>query len=258
MYRWIAEDFRQRIESGELAPGSQLPNELELREEYSASRNTVRDAIRWLTNLGLVENRPGRGTFVVNKVDPFVTTLSGDPKTGFGGGEGYRFLSEACQRNRTVTTSPVQVEIQQASAEVAASLKRPERAEVISRSERRYIDSVPWSMQTSFYPMEFADRGAERLRSARNLSEGTVRYLAEALGIEQAGYRDRLLVRAPKSFEAEFFKVPADGRTPVVEMHRIAFDGDGRPIRLTVTVYPADRNQFIFDFGQVPQSNPDW
>ncbi len=45
MYRQIAEQLRLRIESGELAPGSQLPTELVLREEFNASRNTVRDAI---------------------------------------------------------------------------------------------------------------------------------------------------------------------------------------------------------------------
>ena len=63
MYRQIAEDLRTRIEAGELAPGSQLPTELELRERYNASRNTVREAIKWLTPLGLVEVRPGQGTF---------------------------------------------------------------------------------------------------------------------------------------------------------------------------------------------------
>ena len=79
MYRQIADDLRQTIESGTIAPGSQLPTELELRERYNASRNTVRDAIKWLINLGLVATRPGQGTFVVEKIDPFVTTLSGNP-----------------------------------------------------------------------------------------------------------------------------------------------------------------------------------
>ena len=55
------------IESGELPPGSQLPTELELRDRYSASRNTVRDAIKWLTAHDLVETRPGQGTFVVGR-----------------------------------------------------------------------------------------------------------------------------------------------------------------------------------------------
>ena len=45
MYRQIADDLRQKIESGELGSGRQLPTELELRDQYEASRNTVRDAV---------------------------------------------------------------------------------------------------------------------------------------------------------------------------------------------------------------------
>jgi GntR family transcriptional regulator len=36
MYRQIAEDLRRQIEDGEIAPGSQLQTELELRERYNA------------------------------------------------------------------------------------------------------------------------------------------------------------------------------------------------------------------------------
>jgi len=39
MYRQIAEDLREQIESGQLAPGSQLPAELDLRFRHDASRN---------------------------------------------------------------------------------------------------------------------------------------------------------------------------------------------------------------------------
>ena len=251
MYRQIAEDLREQIESGELEPGQQLRTELELRERYNASRNTVRDAIKWLTNLGLVETRPGQGTFVVQKIDPFVTTLTGDPATG-AGGEGATYLSEVAQLDRMPTVSPVQVEIQEASDDMATMLGISKGAEVISRHERRYIDGTPWSMQTSYYPMEFADRGAERLRSARNIDEGTVQYLADTLHIRQVGYRDRITVRAPNATETDFFKLPPDGRVPMYEITRTAYDGNGQPMRLTVTVYPADRNQFIVNVGEVP------
>ena len=81
MYRQIAEDLRRQIEDGELLPGDQLRTELELREKYNASRNTVRDAIKWLITRGMVETRPGQGTFVVQRIIPFVTTLTGDPRS---------------------------------------------------------------------------------------------------------------------------------------------------------------------------------
>ena len=79
MYQQIAEDLRAQIESGALEQGAQLPTELELRDRYESSRNTIRDAIKRLTSQGLVETRPGQGTFVTRRVDPFVTVLTGDP-----------------------------------------------------------------------------------------------------------------------------------------------------------------------------------
>jgi GntR family transcriptional regulator len=256
MYRQIAEDLRAQIESGELEPGQQLRTELELRDRYNASRNTVRDAIKWLTNLGLVETKPGQGTFVVQKIDPFVTKLSGDPQIGIGADEGANYLSEATEQNRKPTSSPPQVEIQEASDYMAAALRIPKGAEVISRHQRRFIDGTPWSMQTSFYPMEFADRGAERLRSIRNIDEGTIEYLAETLHIRQVGYRDRITVRTPNPNEVSFFKLPSDGRVPIYDITRTAYDGNGQPMRVTVTVYPADRNQFILNVGEVPELPP--
>lgn len=257
MYRQIAEDLRQKIESGTITPGSQLPTELELRERYDASRNTVRDAIKWLINLGLVATRPGQGTFVVEKIDPFVTTLSGNPKTGFGGGEGTSYLSEVSGRKRTPTTSRIRVEIQEAAPDIAEKLGKPPGSVVISRHEQRYIDGTPWSMQTSFYPMEFVDRGAVRLTHPDDIEKGTVRYLAEKLGIHQNGYRDWVVVRSPDANETDFFRLPADGRTSIIQASRTAFDGNGQPMRVTVTVYPADRNQLIFDFGEVPEQETD-
>jgi DNA-binding GntR family transcriptional regulator len=252
MYRQIAEDLRMQIEQGLLGPGAQLPTELVLRDRYGASRNTVRDAIKWLTNLGLVETRPGQGTFVVEARDPFVTTLSGDPRTGWGGDEGAAYLSEVSDQHRKPTNSPVQVEIQEAAEEVATRLRIPERSEVVSRHQRRLIDGTPWSLQTSFYPMELVNKGADRLRKAGDISEGTVQYLREILGIKQVGYRDWITVRAPNPTEADFFRIPLDGRVAVFEIFRTAFDEAGTPMRLTVTVYPADRNQFIINVGDVP------
>ena len=135
-----------------------------------ASRNTVRDAIKWLTGLGLVETRPGQGTFVVKKIDPFVTTLVADPRTGDS--ETYQF--EVTKKNRQPDLSGVQVEIQKANAELADRLRLPEGSQVISRHQKRLIDETPFSLQTSFYPRDLADRGAKRLSDADDIEGGAV------------------------------------------------------------------------------------
>lgn len=258
MYRQIAEDVREQITSGKLKPGQQIPTEIELRRRYDASRNTVRDAIKWLMSLGMVETRPGQGTFVVKKIVPFVTALT----TADPGGPGddsivvpaarYGEVEESEPGEREFTSSEPQVEIQKASTSVASQLRIAEGSQVISRHQKRYIDGTPWSMQTSFYPMGFALNGADLLLRAENIEVGTVRYLTESLGLQQSGYRDWIAVRSPDAPEAAFFSLPPDGRTSVFEIFRTAFDQTKRPIRLTITVFPADRNQFIVNVGDVP------
>lgn len=254
MYRRIAEDLRAQVESGKLKPGQQLPTEIELREHYGASRNTVRDAIKLLTTLSLVETRPGQGTFVVNKMEPFLTKLSGEP-TEAGSTEGStNYLSAVTKLNKQAAASPIQLEIQQAPGPIAAGLWIPVGTEVISRHEKRFIDGTPWSMQTSYYPMEFVARGASRLLSSQDIEEGTTKYLRESINIRQVGYRDWITVRTPNPGELEFFKLPPDGRVSMYEIFRTAFDGNRQPMRLTVAVYPTDRNQFILEVGEVPEN----
>jgi GntR family transcriptional regulator len=249
MYRQIAEDLRQQIEAGELAPGTQLRTELELREKYDASRNTVRDAIKWLISRGLVETRPGQGTFVVDEMIPFITTLTGEPRTA-SGGEGNTYLREVTAQFRRPKDTLPRVEIQ--TAEYSPELKLPADTSVVSRHQQRYIDDTPWSLQTSFYPMNFVEDGAIRLLQASNIDEGTVGYLESALGIKQVGWRDTITVRVPDEVEVAFFKLPDDGRVSVIETRRTAFSEKGTPVRLTVSVYPADRNQFAVIVGQAP------
>lgn len=248
IYQQIADDLRAQIESGKIKPGQQLETELELREHYGASRNTVRDAIRRLTALGLIVTRPGKGTFVVEKIAPFVTTLTADPGTG----DSQVYQYQVSQLGRTPASSGVVVEIQQANAGVAAELGVPPGTQVVSRHQKRYIDETPWSMQTSFYPMGLALKGAGELLVAGNIERGAVKYLAETLGLRQVGYRDWITVRAPDANEARFFGLPEDGRVAVFEIFRTAFDQTGTPMRVTITVFPTDRNQFIVMTGDVP------
>jgi GntR family transcriptional regulator len=256
IYRSIAEDLRHQIETGELRPGQQLRTEIELREHYSASRNTIRDAIKLLVTRGLVETRPGQGTFVVETIVPFVTTLTGDPETTAS--ESATYMEEVMGARRRPHDTLPEVGIHEAGRPVPATgeLQLPEGTLVVSRFQQRFIDDIPWSLQTSFYPMSLA-QGAPRLIQAGDIAEGTVVYLREALGIKQAGYRDIITVRAPDNVEAAFFRLPEDGRVSIIETRRTAFDEQATPIRLTVSVYPADRNQFAVNVGDVPKEVAD-
>ena len=252
MYRQIAKDLRQKIESGELGHGTQLPTELELREQYDASRNTVRDAIKLLITHGLVVSRPGQGTFVVEQIDPFVIVVK--PETGFGLGEGAAYASDVAAVSRRPTVSDPPVEVQQATGVIARELQLADGSLVVSRHQQRFIDDTPWSLQTSFYPMSLVEQGATSIVQALDIPNGVISYLAEVLGIKQVGWRDKITVRTPDPNEASFFRLADDGRIAVFETFRTSFDESGRPLRVTITVYPADRNQFVVNVGDVPAS----
>jgi len=253
-YRQIADELERQITSGALAPGAKLLTEQELQQHYQASRNTVRDAVRWLTIRGLVETRAGQGTFVVHPPEPYVTTLSANPETGLGGGEGEAFYREVTDQGRQPYMPDLQVEVSQASGVIAAELQISEETSVVGRSQRRFIDGAPFSLQTSYYPMSLVEAGAQRLLSAETIFPGTVSYLGETLGVEQARYRDRITVRVPGATEMAFFGLPPDGRVSVIETFRTAFDTRDKPFRLTVSTFAADRNQFAVFTGRVPDA----
>jgi DNA-binding GntR family transcriptional regulator len=61
--RQIRDALVRRIVAGELAPGTRLV-ETRLADEYGTSQAPVREALRELEAIGMVETRPRRGTFV--------------------------------------------------------------------------------------------------------------------------------------------------------------------------------------------------
>jgi GntR family transcriptional regulator, transcriptional repressor for pyruvate dehydrogenase complex len=64
IYEEIVRQVRAMIAEGRLKSGDRLPPERELAEKFLVSRASLREALRALESLGLVEIRPGEGTFV--------------------------------------------------------------------------------------------------------------------------------------------------------------------------------------------------
>lgn len=64
IYEEIVRQIKAMIAEGRLRSGDQLPPERDLAEKFLVSRTSVREALRALESLGLVEIRPGEGTFI--------------------------------------------------------------------------------------------------------------------------------------------------------------------------------------------------
>lgn len=60
----ILDDMKAKILRGEYPVGSKLPSERELSEYYNVSRIPVREALKALSDMGILEIKRGAGTFV--------------------------------------------------------------------------------------------------------------------------------------------------------------------------------------------------
>ncbi len=77
----IIHELKSLIDSGKITPGSKLPPERELAGRLNVSRPSLREALRALSLLGIVENRHGSGTYLNSSPDrwplePFSILLS--------------------------------------------------------------------------------------------------------------------------------------------------------------------------------------
>ncbi len=64
LYEQVAESIEELISSGKLKPGDKLPGERELALNLGVSRTVVREAVKALSERGLVTIQPGNGIFV--------------------------------------------------------------------------------------------------------------------------------------------------------------------------------------------------
>ncbi len=73
-YRTVLSYIKDMIRSGRLAVGDRLPTERCLySSELSISRNTVRDAMRILESMGIVESRQGSGNYLAARMDQYLS-----------------------------------------------------------------------------------------------------------------------------------------------------------------------------------------
>ena len=66
----VVQSTAEDILSGRLAAGAKLPSERELAQHYGVGRPLIREALRSLAEMGLIETVPARGTFVRAVDDP--------------------------------------------------------------------------------------------------------------------------------------------------------------------------------------------
>jgi GntR family transcriptional repressor for pyruvate dehydrogenase complex len=128
----VINNIKQMILDGDLAPLQRLPSEKDLGEALGVSRPTVREAVRGLMTLNIVESRHGDGTYVTS-LDPMLLAAPID------------FLLRVDEGGLAALTDARMV-LESSIAELAASRATPEgvgKLEALISDYANCIDDIP-------------------------------------------------------------------------------------------------------------------
>jgi DNA-binding GntR family transcriptional regulator len=245
-YHWIADQLRDRILAGELSEGERIPGETDLMATYEVSRNTVRLALKRLTDEGLLVADQGRGTFVRARPRPFEwnwsTIESRSRHAAYeDAGKNDQWATSVSDAGR-VPSQDIQVSIVTPPPPVADRLGlAPDTGIALLRRRVRSVDREPYLLADSYFPVELV-QGTPLMEPRDVSAPGGV---LASLGLIQAWYRDEIVPRMPTRREIEMLRLPA--ATPVAEHMRTGYDKDDRPLRVMVTILPGERAVSIYD-----------
>ncbi|MGW0182222.1 GntR family transcriptional regulator [Nocardia sp. NPDC003345] len=238
-YLQIAGYLRDQIVRGDLPPGSEVPSERELAAQWRVARPTASKALQALRQQGLVESRQGSGTFVR---EPHAAPRA----------------RERLERAAVLGTMYSDVEhiefpflgIVPAPRHVASTLGVDNNDEVIQRQRLiRNENHGPSELCTSWYPASLADR-APRLLIGERLRGGTLRYIADAVGLRATYAREQVCARLATEDERRWLDLAEP--SAVLTYWLVAYDPDGNPVQFDEAVYPPQRWSFRQEYPITP------
>jgi DNA-binding GntR family transcriptional regulator len=226
-YAQVIDELRRRIESGEYPPGSMLPSEHQLSDEFRIARPTVVRALRVLRLDGWIDTQQGKGSFV-----------RGRP--ALAGLEAQRPGEEALNRDEAGEPGDlIEIGVSAPPARVAALLGRAEGADVIARKLLVRRDGEPSELVTWWIPAALAD-GTD-LASASALTGGVRAHLGRRKGVRIDHVVEQVVARHPTSREAKLLGV---GKTAaMLALYVNARDASGTSVLVLELVMPGDRHE---------------
>ncbi|TLS45976.1 GntR family transcriptional regulator [Streptomyces montanus] len=230
--REIADELRERIRSGDLAPGARLPGEPALVKKHGVAKETARRALMLLVSEGLAVRRKGSGTYV-REFQPIrrVANRRLSQET-WGAG---RAIWSADIGERPMTVTELRVYEAPAPDDVARILDLEEGAAVVVRDRLFTVEGEPVQAAVSYLSADLVRESA--IAQEDTGPGGTYARLAE-LGAKPVRFVEELRSRMPSQEETE--RLHLTEGTPVVEIYRTALTEDGRPVEV---------NRMLLDAG---------
>jgi len=219
-YRRIEQELRARLAS--MRPGDPLPSDAALCEEFGVSRMTARNAMQLLSDEGLVQRLPGRGTFVA------------DPPTHRRADRLMTFTSEIVRQGRKPSSRLLTREIRPSTPDEESTLGLDHAEPVVLVRRVREADGLPLAVEQAVLHR----RTANAVMRA-DLEHGS---LHEALA--RGGFhmrRGQATIRAGAATFEDARLLGVKRGEPLLIERRVIADTQGRRIEATESRYAGDR-----------------
>jgi GntR family transcriptional regulator len=226
-YVQLMDILKEKVQSSEWLPGSQIPGEQELCEHYQISRTVVRQALRELEYAGVITRHKGKGTFIsLPKIsEGLVQKLTG-------------FYQDMVERGLRPGSKVLHQAVIPATEKVARFLGIPPGEKVIDIQRLRYINDEAIQLVTTYIPFDICPSLASVDLTNRSLYE----YLEHECGIIIAkGHR---VIEAVLANEYEAKVLGIEHGSPLLMLDSVSYGENGQVIEYYHALHRGDRSRF--------------
>ena len=229
-YQEIFNDLQEKILNGSYLAGVLLPTENELQDQYKVSRDTVRKALRLLTEKGLIQKVQGRGSQVLKQ------ELLNFPVSGL---TSYKELVDSLGLNSQ--TRVISLDLMTVDEQTALQTGFPEGSQVWKVLRTRSIDGVVSVLDLDYLAKDCVPNLTQEIAQTSIYA-----YLEEDLGLDISYAQKEITIQA--STERERLLMDNQDDYLVLIRSRV-YLGDTRQFQYTESRHKIDKFQFV-DFAR--------
>ncbi|MFC7381862.1 GntR family transcriptional regulator [Sphaerisporangium rhizosphaerae] len=226
-YAQLVQTLQRRIEAGTYPPGSLLPSENQLIQEFSVSRPTVVAALRVLREQGWIESQQGKGRFVRGR--PVLSTVEQARP-----GQAYVSSPETGSPGEVLDVGAVT-----APNRIAVLLGLEPKGKVFLRRRLVSHEGEPSEIVSVWLPLDLSE-GTD-LTSAEPLAQGLREHIEARKGVRFDHVLEQIVARMPTAGEVRQLGMPKNA--PLLAVFAALRDAGGRALAVVEVLLPGDRHE---------------
>jgi GntR family transcriptional regulator len=238
LYFQIERILEKHILNRDWVPGVQIPTETNLCEYFDVSRSVIRQALRNLSNRGLIERTPGKGTFVT------IPKLRGSLIRNLAG-----FHEDTLAQGHIPSTRVLKHEIIPAHPTEASELGITIGQNVLELKRLRFVDGEPHLLSETYLRLDIEPRLSEI--NYNDISLYMV--LDKQFGLHICSGKRVVEATVADQDTAVLLKIQEGA--PVLLLRSLTYLQDGRPLEYSVGRHRGDRAKFEVNLvRELPES----